>query len=569
MGSSHPNTRISTVTTPQRNLDYLYDNVDYLVQKFGSDCTGYITYNEAFILVWNIKTIILSCSSGLCVILNAMLLFFLCTRKKFRNLKFFPLMFQALVDMMGSGIANIIHELLLYPQFKKEVTSKIDPDSNESKEVFYDSLLSLIRLSGLWGCFITYLRLVLNEHTTGLCVLLAAFIRYVLVCHPRRKILNRCLGMLCSFSIIYVILALTANVLDMYFNFYPQPIGISVVSSKRYYFAAKGKIFLHNCEAYASRTNKRAIIDCIISLVIPASISCFFYVSIMVTLYRRKTRSSRNSTLSICFAASWLLWLLCWTPNYIWLALINEKNSEKITYLKAYVTFLRIPLQMLYSHLNPLIFIIVLKPFKKFLLKLPKTYFMKTHIGEYTKKIKRGVHALHVWRKIRIVATSGFAHSMFLLFLSVIFASHPWLGFEFNEGEHLGRRMYESFPVVNQKLFNMNFKALLNADADPRHLCGPYHGYNNYTYRRCFFVEEHTRLQRNFSEQVQACEEKGAFLFYARSLEEMNFVWDSIYKPLRSGDDPETLFVTGDWFLHMGFERKFRNSPIPHVEHSL
>ena len=68
-------------------------------------------------------------------------------------------------------------------------------------------------------------------------------------------------------------------------------------------------------------------------------------------------------------------------------------------------------------------------------------------------------------------------------------------------------------------------------------------------------VEEHTSNQRNFSQQVEMCKEKGASLFYARSLEEMNFVWDFVYMPQRSDDDPETTLVSGDWFLHMGFER--------------
>ena len=565
MGSSTSHTKASTITTPQRNLDYLYNNVQISRHLYGFDPSGYITYNAAFIQILYNKTVVVSCSSGMCVVLNAMLLFFLLTRKKFRNLKFFPLMLQALVDMIGPGITNIIHEAILYPQFKKEVTSKIDPDSNDFKEVFYYEYLSLIRLSGAWSCLITYLRLVLNEYTTGLCVLLGAFIRYALVCHPRRNILSsRVLRVLSVFLILYVSLALVANGLDMYFNFYPMETGSSS-GAQKWHFHSKVEIFLNNCEAYVNRTNKRAVIDCIITLVIPASISCFFYVSIMVTLCNQKTHTSRNSTLSICFAASWLLWLLCWTPNYISLALMNETNSKKISYFEAYVILLRIPLQMLYSHVNPLIFIIILKPFMTFLLNLPKTLFMELHINDYPENTKYGILKEHACTIFRIVATSGFALSMFLLFLFVIFASHPWLGFEFNEGEHLGRRMYERFPVVNQKLFNMNFKALLNADADPRHLCGPYHGYNNYTYRRCFFVEEHTKIQRNFSEQVQACEEKGAFLFYARSLEEMNFVWDSIYKPLRFGDDPETLFVTGDWFLHMGFERKFRNSSISYL----
>ena len=76
----------------------------------------------------------------------------------------------------------------------------------------------------------------------------------------------------------------------------------------------------------------------------------------------------------------------------------------------------------------------------------------------------------------------------------------------------------------------------------------------------CSFRFWFTDKGLNFSEQVQSCQSIGSVLFYARSLEEMEFVWDHIYKPTQLDYPMENLFTSGNWFLHMGFERKFRNS---------
>ena len=228
--------------------------------------------------------------------------------------------------------------------------------------------------------FFFYSRLILNEHTTGICVLFGAFVRYAVVCHPTRQILNKTsLRILSGVLLLYVLLALLANVLDMYFNFYETE---TTVFDQRLEIESKSEWFLNNCDAYTNRTRNRVLIDALITFLIPASISCFFYVCIMINLFKRKRNASRNKTLSISFAASWLLWVVCWTPNFCSLMIMSINNSENLSYFKAYVILLRIPLQILYSHLNPLIFSVMLKPFLVFLIEAPKLVLMNRKVDK-------------------------------------------------------------------------------------------------------------------------------------------------------------------------------------------
>ena len=54
--------------------------------------------------------------SSLCVILNSLLILAIMSSKQTRNLTFFPVIFQATIDILGPGIANIAYEIRSYRQ---------------------------------------------------------------------------------------------------------------------------------------------------------------------------------------------------------------------------------------------------------------------------------------------------------------------------------------------------------------------------------------------------------------------------------------------------------------------
>ena len=75
---------------------------------------------------------------------------------------------------------------------------------------------------GKLGCALTFFRLIVNEFSTGLCILASAFIRYCLICLPTSDILagNR-LKALSAGLVVAIITLLAFNVWDMSINFRP------------------------------------------------------------------------------------------------------------------------------------------------------------------------------------------------------------------------------------------------------------------------------------------------------------------------------------------------------------
>ena len=138
--------------------------------------------------------------------------------KEQRSFIYFPLMLQAFVDIIGPGIANAIYEVRLYPSFSYSVNlwSNEDPRSELSQWRLRDSI---DQVYGKVECFSTLLRQLLNEYTTGVCVALSAFYRYILVCHPTKNILKKKFLWRITISISACILIASATVVcDMFFD---------------------------------------------------------------------------------------------------------------------------------------------------------------------------------------------------------------------------------------------------------------------------------------------------------------------------------------------------------------
>ena len=102
--------------------------------------------------------------SALCVFLNSLLVLFLATNKSFRDMKFFPLALQAVVDIIGPGVANFVFEVRSYQKtmdILRLSTSRGDSTSLRALENFATVI------GGDTGCLLALLRMVLNEYATG------------------------------------------------------------------------------------------------------------------------------------------------------------------------------------------------------------------------------------------------------------------------------------------------------------------------------------------------------------------------------------------------------------------
>ena len=122
----------------------------------------------------------------------------------------------------------------------------------------------------------------------------------------------------------------------------------------------------------------RAIIDVFVLYLIPVSLSGFFYFKIVQTLRSQQKHVERNRNLSVCFFASWCLWAICWAPKFLINIMQLPSQSLTLNFGKVGNTFLvylfiSLPsIQVLYSQLNPFLYLILFKSFQQRVLTLLK-----------------------------------------------------------------------------------------------------------------------------------------------------------------------------------------------------
>ena len=154
------------------------------------------------------------------ILMNFFLLLFLFSNKEFRKWLFFPLMMQATVDIVGPGIANMIFEWKLYyhwPVISDAFEYQISFDYNDP--VIADGE-SLQVLPGSFACVLIHLRSLLNEYTTGYCLLATALFRYILVCHPNVNLTAKFYKKVAVALVSIPFIALFVSTVDLFFNRY-------------------------------------------------------------------------------------------------------------------------------------------------------------------------------------------------------------------------------------------------------------------------------------------------------------------------------------------------------------
>ena len=133
-----------------------------------------------------------------------------------------------------------------------------------------------------------------------------------------------------------------------------------------------GLRFMQRCTTLITKPLWRVCIDSLLNLIIPACISGFFYVKVIQILRNQEKRADRNRILSISFVFSWLLWVLLWTPKFIlgFMQLGFKSDGSSTGRLGntvlAYLVPFQTNIQILYSQLNPTIFVVLIK--KKFMI---------------------------------------------------------------------------------------------------------------------------------------------------------------------------------------------------------
>ena len=175
-----------------------------------------INLDETFFDVMKIKRGIVCYLSAQCVIMNVILLSFLLMTKEFRKWMFYPVMFQAIIDIVGPGLANAMNELRLVQHMYEYRDEKIFRTGFGKVLPTAFDLLYFER--DTFACLVLYLRVLINEYSTGVCILITAFYRYLLVCHPVSKIPRKLCILLGLGATAITIIGIVGGSSDLVFN---------------------------------------------------------------------------------------------------------------------------------------------------------------------------------------------------------------------------------------------------------------------------------------------------------------------------------------------------------------
>ena len=557
-------TSAPNATQVSRNPDVM-DNFHNISYNWAPDDYGQHSWDSGLANFITTKTIISIVSSAVCIVLNSLLVFFIFSHSEFRDWKFYPTAIQALADVIGPGIGNLWYEWLVYEQLQLRIKQAIEIDV----PLTLNTLQAVTQLKNFSSCVLSLLRIVVNEYTTGPCVLATAFVRYALVVHPTKNLVRK--WVLVSQVLIIVAIGVVSLVVKTLTTFHR--VGSSTFNPYLSYWERikdfDGLVYKECDDALYSRSQRVLWFELTFCLIIPALISGYFYAAVGLKLLQRGRDGSRNRNLTLAFFLSWVMWIVCWPPYY-WGSSAEVfqtydgdegkewyKNFDRTTFIGSINVFFTVSkrsIHMVYSHLNALIFIIVLKPFQKWLMNLPgnvlRFLLMKNHAAD----------ANMIVMKIQKIATWIVTVLIFIPCGSLLSASTITV-FRVTNLQQSGLEMHDN-SVHLWKWQTQN--AMSHSDLNPtqffdhiRFLCGENHAKLNFEWKRCFFVTPHLDKPRNLSEQIDLCRSKNAVMVYPREGYELSDIWN-FYKAYQGWPGNPNLTRSDDWFLRLGFERKFR-----------
>ena len=283
--------------------NWLFENTDY----------GYLEWErEPIVRAFTIKTLITCFMSFVCIVFNSLLFTFLLSKREYRNLKFFPVFVQTAVDILGPGAANLIYEVIAYMGITGFVT---DAAMSLSSLYFRGFDLGMLedfsRVRDMKGCILTFFRSLLNEYTTGLCVVATAFIRYILVCRPTSTLFKNKKALIAIAVAIVLggVSALCANLIVMTAHFLENMTSYDRI-----------RIFYVKCDDVSHRETTRLVIESCLFLGLPALFSMILYTLVGVKLLSRNDSFLFSHTFKIqCY----ILFLSPESTFYLGLTQVN------------------------------------------------------------------------------------------------------------------------------------------------------------------------------------------------------------------------------------------------------
>ena len=215
---------------------------------------------------------------------------------------------------------------------------------------------------------------------------------------------------------------------------------------------------------------------------------------------------------------------------------------------------------MLYSHLNPLVYLIVLKKFQQYHIDV-FIYSRNTLFFEEVQQIGSSnddKQPTRCSKKNRIMRLGGF----FLFFVAVFglcLISHYQLSSE----NDTALVKTASFSATLRRNFQLPFKTRNRIDYNQlqpysHHIdeqCDENQAVFNYNRKRCYFVLRVDYPGYNLTESIEQCFSRGAVLSYPRHWEEVSDLWIYFNSHLQRTDKLNMEELLAKTTLHVGFRR--------------
>ena len=298
----------------------------------------------------------------------------------------------------------------------------------------------------------------------------------------------------------------------------------------------------------------------VVFFVIPAITGGYFYIRVIIRLLKQEKRAARNRQLSVAFLASWLLWVVCWTPSYVvsYMSLSKQRMFESLQgrgdVIIGYLSAFRVALQMLYSHLNPFVYLIILKKFQEHHVFVFRS-FSRFMFSARVRENPRAKELVYRGMGIKILTKIKLALKLAVIAIPIIsiIAQMSFSAFFMNQNPTRPIEVV-SKPVKrvtsNRIRTDMDFVDLKIVNNKPKIICSENHGTFKWDLKHCFFVVTHSPNGLNFTEQQKTCQQKGAILSYPRFGQEVGEMWNFFEKEMQY---PEPNFYRNITLI-MGFK---------------
>ena len=295
----------------------------------------------------------------------------------------------------------------------------------------------------------------------------------------------------------------------------------------------------------ASKPPWRVFCESSLVFFVPASFSGYFYFKVIQKLLHQEKRLVRNRFISVSLILSWLLWVLTWTPKFVLgLLQLSEKpqNYTLGSILNGVLSYLvptQTAIQILYSQLNPIMYLILLKKFGEYHTAV-LTFFkhilfddriVNEDVGNSESRSEMTTKNPGKARKPKIqllVLIITFAMLAAICHTALLFCIKVENSRKTNEqriGE-ISKNMTRTTMFFKAETLQIDDVIFGEKAHAARIVCSENGGKLSFADRRCYFILSNGKPGLNFTQQSVKCEEKGAMVTYPRNAAEIKSIWE-------------------------------------------